>query len=113
MKTKRFDKKLVFNKKTIAHLENRVMNVVQGGETDLLLELVSFFICLRRPGGTFFAKTRAFFLHLKSEEEVRLILCKIRIPVYRICMTMIYSCGLRLKEAVQLEFKVKISWLWK
>lgn len=33
MKTKRFDKKMVLNKKTIAHLENRVMNVVQGGAT--------------------------------------------------------------------------------
>jgi integrase/recombinase XerD len=40
-----------------------------------------------------------------SEEEVRRILSKIRIPVYRMCMTMIYSCGLRLKEAVQLQVK--------
>jgi hypothetical protein len=31
MKTKPFDKKLVLNKKTIAHLDNDKMNAVQGG----------------------------------------------------------------------------------
>jgi hypothetical protein len=31
MKTKRFGKKLVLNKKTIAHLENVRMNAVKGG----------------------------------------------------------------------------------
>jgi hypothetical protein len=31
MKTKRFDKKLAFNKKTIADLNNLEMNAVQGG----------------------------------------------------------------------------------
>ena len=33
MKTKRFEKKLVLNKKTIAHLENQGMHAVQGGAT--------------------------------------------------------------------------------
>ncbi len=31
MKTKQFDKKLVLNKKTVAHLNNGEMNGVQGG----------------------------------------------------------------------------------
>ena len=31
-----------------------------------------------------------------SREEVRLVLSLVRIPVYRTCLTTIYSCGLRL-----------------
>lgn len=37
MKTKRFDKKLVLNKKTIAHLDIREMNAVQGQGATLIL----------------------------------------------------------------------------
>jgi integrase/recombinase XerD len=38
-----------------------------------------------------------------SREEVRRILHEIRTPVYRICLTTIYSCGLRLHEATCLK----------
>jgi site-specific recombinase XerD len=38
-----------------------------------------------------------------SPEEVRLILSLVRLPAYRICLTTIYSCGLRLKEGVHLQ----------
>jgi site-specific recombinase XerD len=33
-----------------------------------------------------------------SREEVRLILRQVRIPLYRVCLTTIYACGLRLNE---------------
>lgn len=38
-----------------------------------------------------------------SREEVRLILSKVRLRHYRICLHTIYSCGLRLTEATQLQ----------
>jgi integrase/recombinase XerD len=38
-----------------------------------------------------------------SREEVRLILAEVRIPVYRACLTTIYSCGLRLMEGARLQ----------
>jgi site-specific recombinase XerD len=38
-----------------------------------------------------------------SREEVRRILAAIRIPVYRMCLTPIYACGLRLLEGAQLQ----------
>jgi integrase/recombinase XerD len=38
-----------------------------------------------------------------TREEVRLILAAVRIPVYRICLTTIYSCGLRLGEGTHLK----------
>jgi integrase/recombinase XerD len=38
-----------------------------------------------------------------SREEVWRILDAIRIDVYRVCLTTIYSCGLRLTEGVRLE----------
>lgn len=38
-----------------------------------------------------------------SREEVRQILREIRVPVYRACLTTIYSCGLRLQEGAQLQ----------
>jgi integrase/recombinase XerD len=37
-----------------------------------------------------------------SREEVRRILQEIRLPVYRICLTTIYSCGLRVSEGAHL-----------
>ena len=33
-----------------------------------------------------------------SREEVQLVLSHVRVPVYRMCLTTIYSCGLRLME---------------
>jgi integrase/recombinase XerD len=38
-----------------------------------------------------------------AREEVRQILQQVRIPVYRVCLTTIYSCGLRLLEGAQLR----------
>ncbi len=38
-----------------------------------------------------------------SREEVRRILAEVQIPVYRICLTTIYSCGLRLLEGAHLR----------
>lgn len=38
-----------------------------------------------------------------SREEVRRILAVVRIPVYRICLTTIYACGLRLLEGAHLQ----------
>jgi site-specific recombinase XerD len=40
-----------------------------------------------------------------SPEEVRLILSKVRLPRYRICLQTIYSCGLRLKEGTHLQVR--------
>jgi integrase/recombinase XerD len=38
-----------------------------------------------------------------SRDEVRQLLAAVRIPVYRACLTTIYSCGLRLLEGAQLQ----------
>src|SRR3970282_607780 len=38
-----------------------------------------------------------------SRDEVRRILEAVRIPVYRMCLTTIYACGLRLLEGAQLQ----------
>lgn len=38
-----------------------------------------------------------------SREEVHRVLKEVRIPVYRVCLTTIYSCGLRLMEGTQLR----------
>ena len=38
-----------------------------------------------------------------SREEVRRILHEVHIPVYRVCLTTIYSCGLRLHEGASLQ----------
>ena len=38
-----------------------------------------------------------------SPEEVRRILSLVRLPAYRICLTTIYACGLRLREGVSLH----------
>ena len=38
-----------------------------------------------------------------TREEVRLILGCVRAPVYRVCLTTIYSCGLRLTEGIGLQ----------
>lgn len=38
-----------------------------------------------------------------ARDEVRRILRCVRIPVYRVCLTTIYSCGLRGMEATQLQ----------
>jgi site-specific recombinase XerD len=38
-----------------------------------------------------------------TREEVRLILHEVAIPVYRVCLTTIYSCGLRLLEGAHLK----------
>jgi len=38
-----------------------------------------------------------------SREEVRRVLAEVRIPVYRACLTTIYSCGLRLMEGAHLQ----------
>ena len=37
-----------------------------------------------------------------SLEEVRKILCAVRLTRYRVCLSTIYSCGLRLQEGIQL-----------
>jgi len=36
-----------------------------------------------------------------SRDEVRRILAEVRMPVYRVCLTAIYSCRLRLLEYIQ------------
>lgn len=38
-----------------------------------------------------------------SRKEVWEILGQVRLPVYRVCLTTIYSCGLRLGEGIQLQ----------
>jgi integrase/recombinase XerD len=38
-----------------------------------------------------------------SREEVRRILTAVQIPVYRVCLTTIYACGLRLLEGARLQ----------
>lgn len=38
-----------------------------------------------------------------SREEVRAILERVKIPLYRVCLTTIYSCGLRLSEGAGLK----------
>jgi integrase/recombinase XerD len=38
-----------------------------------------------------------------SRDEVRRILSEVRIPVYRVCLTTIYACGLRLLEGAHLQ----------
>ena len=38
-----------------------------------------------------------------SRDEVRRVLAAVRIPVYRVCLTTIYACGLRLLEGARLE----------
>ena len=38
-----------------------------------------------------------------SREEVRRVLAEVRKPVYRVCLTTIYSCGLRLMEGAELR----------
>ena len=38
-----------------------------------------------------------------SREEVRRVLAEVRKPIYRVCLTTIYSCGLRLMEGAQLR----------
>lgn len=40
-----------------------------------------------------------------SREEVKTILKNIRVLRHRVCLTLIYSCGLRLKEAIGLKVK--------
>lgn len=38
-----------------------------------------------------------------SRDEVRRILAEVNLPVYRVCLTTIYSCGLRLLEGARLR----------
>jgi len=38
-----------------------------------------------------------------TREEVATILAQVRIPIYRVCLTTIYACGLRLMEGARLE----------
>lgn len=38
-----------------------------------------------------------------SRDEVRQVLALVRIPVYRVCLTTIYACGLRLLEGARLQ----------
>lgn len=40
-----------------------------------------------------------------SVNEVHRILKRVRLPKYRVCLTTIYSCGLRLREGVTLEIE--------
>jgi integrase/recombinase XerD len=40
-----------------------------------------------------------------SREEVKRVLGGLRQPHYRVCLTTIYSCGLRLKEGVRLQVR--------
>jgi site-specific recombinase XerD len=40
---------------------------------------------------------------LLSREEVQRVLHAVRLPRYRVCLTTIYSCGLRLKEGTHLQ----------
>lgn len=56
------------------------------------------------PTLRFFRPPREFKLPVVlSREEVRLVLSLVRIPVYRVCLTTIYSCGLRLLEGARLQ----------
>ena len=38
-----------------------------------------------------------------SQEEVRQVLAAVRTPAYRVCLTLIYACGLRLLEGLRLQ----------
>lgn len=38
-----------------------------------------------------------------SQEEVRRVLAAVRSPQYRVCLTLIYACGLRLLEGLRLQ----------
>lgn len=38
-----------------------------------------------------------------SREEVAAILAQVRVPLYQVCLTTIYACGLRLQEGARLE----------
>jgi site-specific recombinase XerD len=38
-----------------------------------------------------------------SPDEVRRVLAEVNLPVYRVCLTTIYSCGLRLLEGARLQ----------
>jgi integrase/recombinase XerD len=38
-----------------------------------------------------------------SPDEVRRVLAEVKAPVYRVCLTTIYSCGLRLREGARLQ----------
>ena len=38
-----------------------------------------------------------------SPDEVRRVLTEVNAPVYRVCLTTIYSCGLRLREGARLQ----------
>ena len=38
-----------------------------------------------------------------SREEVHPLLAQVRLPVYRVCLTTIYGCGLRLMEGARLQ----------
>ena len=38
-----------------------------------------------------------------SRDEVRRVLAEVHVPVYRVCLTTIYSCGLRLMEGARLQ----------
>ena len=40
-----------------------------------------------------------------SRQEVRRILSEVQIPVYRVCLTTIYSCGLRVLEGARLRIQ--------
>lgn len=38
-----------------------------------------------------------------SDDEVKKILSNVRVPIYRMCLKLIYNCGLRINEAVNLK----------
>ena len=38
-----------------------------------------------------------------SRDEVRRVLAEVQLPVYRVCLTTIYSCGLRMMEGARLQ----------
>jgi site-specific recombinase XerD len=38
-----------------------------------------------------------------SHEEVRRVLAAVRTPQYRVCLTLMYACGLRLREGLRLQ----------
>jgi site-specific recombinase XerD len=40
-----------------------------------------------------------------SRQEVRLVLAKVHVPVYRACLKTIYSCGLRISEGIHLQVR--------
>ena len=50
MKTKHFVKKLVLNKKTIAHLDNGEMKAIEGGEHDPPCKSVPLLTCVSAFG---------------------------------------------------------------